>query len=181
MIAIRKPRRWLSSSFLIFILAGFAVGCGQPEPIIGLKFPEMPPTRPVDGPGFTVEIPETWVERVDGKKLIVSSPDAKDATVAIIELQPYGVGETSENILDATQKERSRIKTLEHRRMEFTGLKGYRQLYTRLKTSPSIETAYYMVAAPGQKIVTTMEAGTAERFLRDIIPVENILLSMKLK
>lgn len=165
----------------MLFLTGFTIGCGQPEPVIGLKFEEMPPTRPVAGPGFSVEIPESWVERIDGKKLIVTSPDVKDATVAIIELQPYGVGETSENILEMTQTERSKIKTLEHRRMEFVGLKGYRQLYTRLKTSPSIETAYYMIAAPGQKIVTTMESGTAERFLRDVIPVEKILLSMKLK
>lgn len=167
----------------VLTLAICLAGCGKPEPIIGLKFPELPPTTVVEGPGFTIDLWENWTARTEGTKLIFSTPDQKDATIGVIELQPYAAGEDSDNVLDRVETARIAMKLPNaiHRRVNFKGLPAYCSRYARLKKNQAFDATYYVVATPAGKIVATVESATQPLYMRDVVMCEKIVASVKLK
>lgn len=176
---LRVSRTLWSCALLLSIFAG----CGKPEPIIGIKFPDPPPTQPVDGPGFTVEINDGWTSRIDGSKLIVTTKDRLDPTVGVIELPPYEAGEDSSNVLDKAQEKCAKTKTKKsiHKRVEIGGLKAFRRFEARLPATPSMDSGYYIVATPGKKIVAGFESPNQKQFFRDVHQMEAIVRSLREK
>jgi hypothetical protein len=165
------------------LLLSFFAGCSKPEPIIGIKFPDPPPTKPVDGPGFTVEINDGWTSRIDGSKLIVTTKDRLNPSVGVIELLPYEAGEDSSNVLDKAQKKYAKTKTSKsiHKRVEIKGLAAFCRFEGRFPATPSMDSGYYIVAAPGKKIVAGFESPNQKQFFRDVNQMEAIVRSFREK
>ncbi|MFN9717310.1 MAG: hypothetical protein ACK58L_01365 [Planctomycetota bacterium] len=156
-------------------------GCGDSASVIGLKATQAPPMKVVEGPGFTIQIPEDWSSENDGSKLIVTAPPEECRCRFVVEVQPYQMGETSDNLFEPEKKRRKTLRNADHQLGELSGMPYYRCLYARNPKEQLFDSGTYLVAYPGRKVIGTIEWGSMKDVISSLVPIELSMMSVTVR
>lgn len=156
-------------------------GCGNEPSVIGLQPDEPVPVKHIDGPGFSLDVPQDWSHQTDGSKLIFSAPGRKSSAKIVLEVVPYQGEETSDTILEKAKEERSSLRNAKHHVGTIDGLRFYRCVFANRAKRNDTDSAFVLMPLPGKKVVATIECDTMSDLLSSTVGLERSLKSVQVQ
>ncbi len=164
-----------SSVLLLLVVCG----CGNEPPVVGLKPDEPAPAKHLDGPGFSLDVPQDWSSAVESTKLVLTAPGRKSSAKIVVEVTPYQTDETSDTILQKAKDDRQNLRNAKHHFGTVDGLQFYRCVFATRAKRNDADSAFVLMPLPGKKVVATVECDSMSDLLASTVSLERSLNSIR--